>query len=344
MAPAEPALRTGLPVRSIPRLRRRTAGALVLLLGLVAALVTAPGATAADAGDGAVTVEVPEISLEGPRIADVDVTVHNGSTAVLRSGTVTFRGPVGWQVEDDSQRLGTVKPGRSSVVTFRIRVPEPRPGFRIRTFTATADYRGADGAGTAVGTRSVVTGDPLPDVASAYDNVGITSESDTAPGNFDGGGNSFSAEKLAEAGAGRGATLEALGATLTMPDVAPGTPDNATASGQAIEVDAAGSRLVLLGSGSSYGAAGLLTVHYTDGTTSSGNVGFPNWSFQEPDAHGATLVVSTDGRNRPDGYGDAAYQYRVFANAVPLEAGKEVDFVVLPASPTMHVFDLAVAP
>ena len=98
----------------------------------------------------------------------------------------------------------------------------------------------------------------------------MTSETDTAPGDFDGDGNSFSAEKLAEQGVTPGGTVSALGATFTWPDVAAGEPNNATAGGQAVELDGTGSRLVFLGSGSSYAATGNATVYYTDGTTSTG--------------------------------------------------------------------------
>ena len=223
---------------------------------------------------------------------------------------------------------------------FQIRVPEPRPGFRVRTFRATVSYRGGDGAGTAVGERVQRTGQALPDLAAAYDNVGVTSESDTAPGDFDGDGNSFSAEKLAEQGVTPGGTVSALGTTFTWPDVAPGAANNATAGGQAIELDGTGSRLAFLGSGSSLRLPAPPPSTTPTAPTSTGSFGFPNWSFQEADAHGATLVVATKGRNRPDGYGDAAYDYRVFAHSIPVDPAKTVDLVVLPASPTLHVFDL----
>jgi hypothetical protein len=320
--------------------RRLVAALLLLLLPFIGASFPASTATAA----GTVTLSIEDFALVGPAVEEVDVTVHNDSSATLRTAEVGFRGPVGWQVEPGEQSMGSIRAGRSAVVTFQVRIPEQTPGFKIRTFTATATYRGGDGAGTATATRSVRSGEPLADLAAAYNNVGITSESDTAPGDYDGDGNSFSAEKLADVGAGRGATVEALGATLTMPDVDPGTPDNVASGGQAVELDGQGQRLVFLGSGVGFGATGSATVYYTDGTTSSGSFGFPNWSFQEPDAHGATLVVSSTGRNRPDGYGDAAYQYRLFAHSIPLTAGKTVDFVVLPGNSALHVFDLAVAP
>ena len=320
--------------------RRLVAALLLLILPFVGASLPASTATAA----GTVTLSIEDFALVGPAVEEVDVTILNDSSAGLRTAEVTFRGPVGWQVEPGEQSVRSIRAGRSAVVTFQVRIPEQTPGFKIRTFTAAATYRGGDGAGTATATRSVRSGEPLADLAAAYNNVGITSESDTAPGDYDGDGNSFSAEKLADAGAGRGAVVEALGATLTMPDVDPGTPDNVASGGQAVELDGQGQQLVFLGSGVGFGATGSATVYYTDGTTSSGSFGFPNWSFQEPDVHGATLVVSSTGRNRPDGYGDAAYQYRLFAHSIPLTAGKTVDFVVLPGNSALHVFDLAVAP
>ncbi len=309
-----------------------------LLAGLLpAAVAVAPASAAADA----VEVTISEVDLDGPTIADVTVTVANNSDDRMSRVAVAFTGPKAWTVYPEERTLqGSIRPGQSVQVAFQIRVPEPRPGFRVRTFRATVSYRGGDGAGTAVGQRVQQTGQPLPDLAAAYDNVGVTSESDTTPGDFDGDGNSFSAEKLAEQGVTPGGTVSALGATFTWPDVAPGVANNATAGGQAIELDGTGSRLAFLGSGSSYAANGTATVYYTDGTTSTGSFGFPNWSFQEGDAHGATLVVATKGRNRPDGYGDAAYDYRIFANSIPVDPAKTVDLVVLPGSPSLHVFDL----
>lgn len=321
----------------------RTLGVLVAAvtgLGLLAGPAAAGPPVPAPAGEAATTVLVPEIGLQGPAVVDVPVTVRNGSSTRMRDAQVRFAGPVGWQVGPSAVALGAVRPGQDGVAVFQLRVPEQRPGFRVVTFTATVTYKGGDGLGTATGTRTVTTGEPLASLAEAFDNVGVTSEADTAPGDFDGDGNSFSAEKLADVGVVPGGTVEALGATLTWPDVAPGTADNARASGQAVAVDGSGERLVLLGSGVGYGAAGTATVHYTDGTSTSGQVGFPNWSFQEADAHGATLVASSTGRNRPSGYGDAAYQYRVFAHSVPLDPTRTVDVVVLPANANLHVFAL----
>jgi hypothetical protein len=307
---------------------------------------TDPAPEASDAAEPApeITVTVPEIGLDGPAIADVEITVSNDSAQKMSSVSVSFAGPVGWQVVPASQKLDAIKPGRDQTATFQIRSPEKRPGFALRIFTATVTYKGGDGAGSATGVRAMPTTPPTDSLAALFNNVGITALSQTTAGNFDGEGNTFSAEQLAAVGAAPGATLEALGATLTMPASQPGTADNVTAAGQALRISGQGQRLVFLGSGSSLGATGTATVFYTDGTTSSGAIGFPNWSFHDENAHGAELAISTNGRNRPSGYGDAAYQYRMFAHSVPLTAGKTVDFVVLPTNGSMHIFSIAIAP
>ncbi|WP_103515041.1 NEW3 domain-containing protein [Streptomyces sp. SM10] len=314
-----------------------TAGATALVPAQASA---APGAPAA-----ATEVTVSPVDLDGPAISTVKVTVRNTGSQRLRSLKVAFAGPTGWAVQPSVQSVdGSLATGGSADATFRIQVPERRPGFVIRTFTAIATYRGGDGRGTATGTRTERSGSPQANLAAAYNNVAVTDESATGPGDFDGEGNSFSAQKLAAVGLSRGAAVEALGARLTWPDVAAGTKDNVASAGQAVKLAGKGSKLVLLGSGVTSGATGTATVYYTDGTAGTGVFGFPNWSFDPADAHGATLVKSTGGRNRPDGYGNATVQYRVFAHAIPLDPARTVDFVVLPSNANIHVFDIAIAP
>ncbi|MFC9246572.1 NEW3 domain-containing protein [Streptomyces sp. NPDC057136] len=312
-------------------------------------LVPAQAATAAPAAPAAAEaktdVTISPIDLDGPAVSTVDVTVKNAGPQRLRSLKVTFAGPTGWAVQPSLNSVGgSLATGASATTTFRIQVPEKRGGFVIRTFTATATYTGGDGLGTATGTRSERSGSPQANLAAAYNNVAITDESATTAGNYDGGGNSFSAQKLAAVGLTPGAAIDALGATLTWPDVPAGTKDNVASSGQAITLSGQGSKLVFLGSGVTSAATGSTTVYYTDGTTTTGTFGFPNWSFDPVTAHGATLVESTDGRNRPDGYGNATVKYSVFANSVPLDPSKTVEFVVLPANANVHIFDMAIAP
>ncbi|GAB3809696.1 NEW3 domain-containing protein [Kribbella italica] len=312
-----------------------------LLAKVCAAVVLAAGLTAPQASAaGQVEVGISTVDLAGPVISTVKVTVKNNTSVRLSKLAVSFRGPVGWTVAPEVRTVkDAVRPGASAVVDFQLRVPAPRAGFTIRTFTATASYAG----GEAVGTSSQRSGTPLPNLAAAFNNVGVTNESATAPGNFDGEGNSFSAQRLAAAGVTPGATVSALGATLKWPDAQPGTKDNAAGGGQTIQFAGQGQRLVLLGSGAGQAAVGTVTIWYADGTSSTGSFGFPNWSFQDAGAHGATQVISMPGRNTPGGYANAEYQYRVFANSVPLDPAKTVELITLPSTGSLHLFAAAVA-
>lgn len=315
----------------------------IVLTVLAALVLPTLGQPVAAADTGTVAVSISEVDLDGPVIAPVTVTITNGGDDRLRKLSVTFSGPKGWSVSPDVRTVRqALRPGESVNVEFQIRVPENRPGFRTRTFTAHATYAGGDGAGSATGTRVQRTGDPLPNLAAAYDNVGVTDESNTTPGEFDSEGNSFSAQKLADVGVVPGGAVTALGATFTWPDVPAGTPNNATGTGQAITLSGQGSTIAFLGSASGFGSSGTVTVFYTDGTSSTGTMGFPNWSFEAADTHGATLVASSDGRNRPSGYGNAGIDYRVFANSIEIDPTRTVDFVVLPGTASLHFFDLEI--
>jgi alpha-galactosidase-like protein len=314
--------------------------ALRAAVAAVALLLTLPLATNPASAAGDVTVSISEVDLNGPAISPVTVTVTNGTTAKLSKVSVAFSGPVGWSVYPDSRSVREIRPGQSVSVDFDIRVPEKRPGFTLRTFSATASYNG----GSATGTRVQRSGEPLPNLAAAYNNVGVTDESNPAPGNFDGDGNSFSAQKLADVGVTPGASLSALGATFTWPAAAAGTPNNVIAGAQAISLSGQGSKIAFLGSAAGQAAVGTATVWYTDGTSSSGTFGFPNWSFQDATAHGATLVAAANGRNLPTGYGNAGIDYRIFAHSITVDPAKTVDLVVLPSNGSIHIFDLKLVP
>lgn len=327
--------------RLINPLRAAVAAAVLFVPAQAASAAPAPPAAAAESQT---EVTVSPVDLDGPVIATVKVTVRNSAPQRLRSLKVSFAGPVGWAVQPSVQSVsGSFATGASATATFHIQVPEKRSGFVIRTFTATATYQGGDGLGTATGVRTDRSGSPQANLAAAYNGVAITDESATTAGNYDGEGNSFSAQKLAAAGLTPGAKVQALGAGLTWPDVPAGTKDNVASAGQAVSLAGQGSKLVFLGSGVGSGATGKATVFYTDGTSTTGSFGFPNWSFDPVDAHGATLVASTDGRNRPDGYGNSTVKYRVFANSIALDPSRTVEFVVLPANGNVHLFDMAIA-
>ncbi|MDR0594400.1 MAG: hypothetical protein LBG60_14350, partial [Bifidobacteriaceae bacterium] len=84
-------------------------------------------------------------------------------------------------------------------------------------------------------------------VERLFDNVGVTSGVEYESGDFDGQGNSYSAEQLAGYGLVAGEEFSIDGLTFTWPAAAgTGQPDNLVADGQAISFEGSGTRLGFL--------------------------------------------------------------------------------------------------
>jgi hypothetical protein len=189
---------------------------------------------------------------------------------------------------------------------------------------------------------------PYASLEAAFDNVGITADSDPAPGNFDGYGNSFSATALADVGITPGGTVTSDGVTFTWPAVAAGTADNVVASGQSIVVSGSGSTLGFLGTADNDVASGTGTITYSDGTAQSYTIEFQNWITATP-VNGDTLVATTSYFNRTTA--GAARTPSLFAATVPLDSGKTVAYVTLPdvsgttvstSTTSLHIFAIAI--
>ena len=136
----------------------------------------------------------------------------------------------------------------------------------------------------AIGTGTPTTGAPYSSLAAAYDNVGITDNADPAAGDFDGTGETFSAQALAAGTptpltAGGQATFG--GTTFTWP-TAVGTPDDVIADGQTIDLSGSGTDLGFLGAGAFGAASGTGTITYTDGSTQSYSLAMADWYNNAP--------------------------------------------------------------
>ncbi|WP_443071100.1 GH92 family glycosyl hydrolase [Streptomyces sp. NBC_01476] len=185
-------------------------------------------------------------------------------------------------------------------------------------------------------------------------NAGTSPDDQNPTANFDGGGWSYSAKALADAGVTPGATVSAAGFDFTWPDVEPGAPDNIVVGGgdQVLDVSATSAgdtQLSLLGSAAFGDSSGTVTLTYTDGTTQQAQIGFSDWTLggggSQP-SFGNVVAVHTAYRDVLGGTTDPVGT-DVFATVpIALQAGKQLATVTLPATTTggdMHLFGIATA-
>ena len=163
------------------------------------------------------------------------------------------------------------------------------------------------------------------------------------------GGASYSAQTLAAAGLTPGASITHDGLTFTWPNAQPGTLDNVVAGGQAILVSGTGSTLGLLGTGDYGAGSGNVIITYTDGTTQTTAVTFPDWWSKTAPAGGdilATMPYINTATGQLNQGGVSVYYV-----PVPLQAGKTIQSVVLPdVSPSppqtgvtaLHIFAMSI--
>ena len=336
------------PTRARPGMDARalssTARALSILVAAMALLLGAMvPAQAATQTPHQIDVRLTPLDLaDQDTIQTLTVTVTNSSRQAMTETTIDLGGPAGWSIAPSQRDVAEpIASGDTVTRSFQVRVPTLREGFRMHPFSATVTYGGGDGHGTVVQEKTQTTGTPVASLEKAYNNVGATTLDTRAEGDFDGEGNSFSAEQLSEAGLEPGASVPGAGAEFIWPDVEAVAEDNVTAGGQAISLAGSGSDLAFLASGSGMSATGTVTVFYTDGTTGTGTVSVPNWTGAgaNPDAE---VVAATSGRNTPDGYGNENGTYSVYAVSIPLEQDKQVETVMLPGNGSIHVFDMQV--
>lgn len=281
--------------------------------------------------NGSVALAVPPVAVPGQAVTGT-LGFTNGTPLPVRDVRLSVQG-TGFRA-DVPAAPKLVLPGQTVRVPVELR---PDAGLRPADYqvTATASYQARLGAHQVTDSATVTV--PYASLAAAYGNVGVTDAAHVTAGDLDGGGSSFRAEGLAEAGLKPGAAFTANGATLTWPDAGTGQADNAVAAGQTIAVRGTGTKLVLAGTGTGT-AKGTVFVQYADGTTGQADVGVPNWCCTDPAQYGATTVATVLGKNTRTGPAYPTTPYRVFANSVPLTAGKEVVAVTLPSNSALHVF------
>lgn len=176
---------------------------------------------------------------------------------------------------------------------------------------------------------------------AAFNNAGISNESNVGQANFDGGGASYSAQALAAQGWTPGVTKAVNGVNFTWSQSTPGWPDNAIAQGQTITLNApSGTQtLAFLGSATNGPSEGVVTEHYSDGSTAQYWLGLSDWTLNagsSQPSYGNQTAIKLSYRNcsycSPPQQNVATY---VFYAAVPVDGGKTLTSVTLPDGATM---------
>ncbi|MGV9306821.1 NPCBM/NEW2 domain-containing protein [Nonomuraea sp. NPDC003727] len=289
--------------------------------------------------DVAVAAELPAMLTPGATV-EVPVSVTNTTGGTIRDVELGVRVPEGWSAPAPVP-AGSVADGRRVDKTVAVAVPADARAGTV-TLTVTAAYRAHQERHTA--TAATAAKVPHASLAAAFANIGVTDDADPGKGNIDGGGGSFSYQRLAATGVTPGASLTVQGVPFTWPSIRPGQPDNVAAAAQTIALQGQGNTLAFLGTGTSTQARGPLTVHYDDGTSDTGTLGFANWCCVDPGSHGSKPAFSHKGKNLPAGANQfPTVDYRVFYNQVRVNPAKKIVAVTLPDNAAVHVFAATVA-
>jgi hypothetical protein len=174
----------------------------------------------------------------------------------------------------------------------------------------------------------------------AYNNVGISNDSNTSAGNLDGGGRSYSAQALQSVDLVANQQFDADGIAYAWPDESAGTADDSQANGQVLPIVPVpgATTLGLLGAATGSNGSGTATMTFTDGSTQPFTLVLTNWWSSTP-ATGNTLVASMSYQNSSSGKSNiAAY---LFTAEFAIPSGKTLQSVTLPPTVTggaLHVF------
>ncbi len=317
-----------------------------------------PGVTTISATVGGVTGSTPVVVQEPMSLTTSPSLVAPGGSftarailtnpagaSVLKNVQVNITAPSGWTVQATSPTTFTqIAAGQTVEVTWQVTASTDATGGDYPLSTE-ATFASASGPGDAEAQSTETV--PYASLSAAFNNPGISDDANTTLGNLDGGGESYSAETLQSDGLTPGATFSHDGLSFTWPNAAPGTPDNVVASGQTIAVSGSGATLGLLGTGDYGTATGTGTITYTDGTQQPFTLSFPDW-YANAASDGGDVLDTFPYHNTQTGKG--ANKVSLYYESIPLQAGKQVEFVTLPNvssgvatnQTAMHIFAVSI--
>jgi len=276
--------------------------------------------------------------------ASVTATLVNDGDYAMPQARFALQVPAGWTASRPAPV--TVAPGQTVTEHFAVTAPA---GAAPGTSALQVLIRSTAGGPASVVKATTTVTVPYSSLIAAYNNTGISDNSDTAAADYDGVGDSYSAQALA-AGTPTpltpGGSVTIGGTTLTWPSAAAGTPDNVVTGGQTVALSGSGTDLGFLGASQNGTASGTVTVNYTDGSSQSFNLNMADWYANSP-AVGNQLLTTTSSWNFTSAT-QTAHPVSVYFASVPLQAGKTVSSVTLPVlsnaggTTAMHIFSMAI--
>lgn len=301
-------------------------------------------ATVKNACDGAALDASPSAVVTQPGAqVTVTTTLTNGCTTPMTGVQFSLAAPSGYQIAPASPvSAGDLQPGQAESTTWTVSVPaDAAPSVQLaHRATFTADGGQHEGV-----TASSAIDVPADSLAALFNNIGITDDTNTDPGNIDGSGSSLSAQALAGQGVTPGSTVTHRGMQFTWPDVPAGQPDNVAAGGQAIKANVSASSLGFLLTATYGPVSGTGKVIYSDGTSDDYTITAPDWYSSSSTGDSAIAMTY---RNR-SGNTQQSHAINVYFASVPLQTGKTVSTIVLPnvsqsvtsGVAAMHIFAIA---
>lgn len=291
------------------------------------------------------SISPSSLILQPGKSTRAEVTVTNISNRTLK---------VRWTATPDSGVAISPSHGIVTVAanaTAKVPVTITAGGTSEGRYSIGVTFALTSGAGLPSSSVGIAVAKPG-EVWPYYTNAGITDDANTGAATFDGGGWSYSAQALASQGVRPGSTVTADGVSYTWPNVPVATLDNIEAAGQTIplSVPAGATKIGLLGSATNAGkegAGGRVTVTYTDGSTSTFDAVFSDWTLGagvNPPVPGNVTAVTAPYRNATGNQQDPVKTY-LFAIDAPLTAGKTVRSITLPTATggVAHVFSIGFA-
>jgi lysophospholipase L1-like esterase len=274
------------------------------------------------------------------------VTVHSLSNRTYTlPWSVSAPAGSGVTVNGGSGRV-TIPAGGSAKVSFIVHSASPEG-----TYSLALNLFGSDGE-SALASHFTVAVDKPGDLSPFYNNTGISDDDAASEANLDGNGYSYSEQLLTAVGVAPGASLTAAGLHFVWPDVAAGEPDNVQADGQTLipDVPAGASEIGFLGAGANSGTTGSegqVTINYTDGTSTTEELGFGGYALgfvSNPTApFGDTIVATLPDINYESGTPRDSKMY-LFEQSLPVDPSKTVASIVLPKAVSngqIHVFAIS---